>query len=47
MIGLEKEIPQDKEQLKPLAKPMKASIDDKFENFPITDEEMKEKDHKS
>ena len=45
VIGLEKEIPQDKEQLKPLAKPMKASIDDKFENFPITDEELKKRNH--
>ena len=45
IIGLEKEIPQDKEQLKPLAKPMNANISDKFENFPISDEELKKRNH--
>lgn len=47
IIDLEKQVPQDKEKLKPLAKPMKSDINDKFENFPITDEKMKEENHKS
>ncbi len=47
IIDLEKQVPQDKEKLKPLAKPMKADINDKFENFPITDEKLKEENHKN
>jgi len=44
IVEMEKEIDIKKEQLKPLAKPMKATVDDRFENFPITDEKMKETD---
>lgn len=43
ILNLEKQVPQEKEKLKPLAKPMKADINDKFATFPVTDEDMKKK----